>query len=243
MEKKELLHKMREELSGYQTGFHNISKQKYLDILKLCEDIKELFLFDKEVNEKNIAEHIMKTGLNVAKDYRGLSSTVWFFSSLEDNSLDYTYNHNELGTVWNAIASIPNPLPYKNKKYFLGNLQEAINVGNLMLFNQTLPKEFIYGYYGIKIVGKKVEGSLIDRDFIYDDVLEFYNNPEFFGYLSRKEQEFVLEKLFTDKKRELNNLKAANNNSKLSILLQTSSEKFIIQETREQAKQYGYVIK
>lgn len=237
MEKKELLLKMKEELSGYQIGFHNIGLEKYHYALELCENTKEKFLIDKEINKKNIAEHIMRAGLNVIKDHRGLSSTVWFFDKQKDTSLDYTYNHIELGTVWNIIVGVPNPLPYKNEEYFLGDLQYATNVGNLMLFDRRLPKEFIYGYYGIKIVGKKIENSYVNNDFIYDDVLEFYSNPEFFAYLCKEGQDFILEKMLS-KKRILTNLRAANNDSYLPLLFKTSSEKYIIQSTRKQVKEY-----
>ena len=238
MEKKELLLKMKEELSRYQIGFHNIGLKKYQNVLELCEDTKDAFLIDTEITEKNIAEHIMKTGLNIVKDYGGLSSTVWFFDKQKDTSLDYTYNHIELGTVWNIIAGVPNPLSYNNKEYFLGDLQYATNVGNLMLFDKRLPKEFIYGYYGRKIVDKKCENSYVNNDFIYDDVLEFYSNPEFFEYLGKEEKDFVLDNLFLNKKRALENLKAANNYSYLPLLFKTSSEKHIIQSTRKQIKEY-----
>ena len=36
MEKKELLLKMKEELSRYQIGFHNIGLKKYQNVLELC---------------------------------------------------------------------------------------------------------------------------------------------------------------------------------------------------------------
>lgn len=240
MKKRDLLLKMKEELSNYQIGLHNIGLKKYISMLGEWNPNKELYkLTGTKVSEQAIAEHIIQTGLHVVERCIGLTSTVKFLEELNNKSLDYTYNQYAVGKVWNVIIGIPKSINYQGTNYYLGDLKYCVNFGNMMFLNPNVSPIFIYGYYKInidKFLETDFEASNIMDNVIYSEDVEFYPNPNFYGLLTEAEKEQSLQQIFKNNQRLIKILRLANNDSKLGMIFTTSYERFVIRETRKQKR-------
>lgn len=245
MNKRELLVKMKAELSNYQIGLHNIGLDKYKAMLGEWNKSRNLYeLTGSDICEKYVAEHIMQTGLYVTERAVGLKSTVKFLDNLSDDSLDYTYNKYTLGKVFNVIIGVPKVLYYEGDSYSLGDLGYYANVGNMLFLNPNVFPQFIYGYYErdiVEILEEDVgQGRKIISKILYSPDLEFYQNPEFYGLLTENMQEDFLSRVFENDGRLLRILKLANNNSVFGLLFCSSFERFVVRETRKQVKSLTY---
>lgn len=240
MKKRDLLLKMKEELSNYQIGLHNIGLKKYISMLGEWNPNKDLYkLTGAKISEQAVAEHIIQTGLHVVERCIGLTSTVKFIEELNDKSLDYTYNQYSVGKVWNVIVAIPESINYQGNNYYLGDLRYCVNFGNMMFLNPNVAPIFIYGYYQInieKFLETDFDAFNIMNNVIYSEDIEFYPNPNFYGILTDEEKEKALQQIFQNNKRLIKVLKLANSDSRLGTLFTSSYERFIIGETRKQKR-------
>lgn len=238
MKKSDLILKMKNELVGYQIGLHNISLTKYNSLIREGKKKdKQIDLTGAVVSEKVIAENILVNGLYIADKARGMLSTVLPTRCVgADCFLDYVgwsdFSNRDLSvSLWNVIIAIPYVINYEGSDYFIGDITDVFNlmgrysIANSDLFDSSIPKEFIYGYY--EMVMEK------DNPYFVDDIY-FYENPNFFEKLDKERQKVVFKILLTTKKRLLYNLKLANDDSKFKLLFRTSRERNMINATRKQ---------
>lgn len=240
MKNRELYMQMKRDLDGYQLGLHNIGIDKYKSLINHHNGIGEDFKFTGAiVTEKSIANNIIKTGLRIVERPVGLRSTVMPLKELNDESFNYTYNMLEEGMVWNIIVAIPRFIKYNGTKYYIGNIDEWVNICNMLMFNPLIFREFIYGYYTKEILEKKSSevGSI---SHVFSDELELFLNPNFFENYDSNGKNLILKRIFEENRRLLDNIKLANNNSILGLIFRTSFERFVINKTREQSKRLSY---
>lgn len=234
---------MKRDLDGYQIGLHNIGLGKYKGLFNLRADVKEdIWLTGGDISEKWIAESIIKYGLKVIDRPFGARSTVMPIENLSDESLNYTYNMEDIGLVWNIIVAIPYYISYKGNEYFIGYINDWISFCNMLMFNPVIYKEFIYGYYTKEIIGKEVDERGLSTLSFSDD-LDFVVNPSFFGSSDDNLKDLILSGIFDNDKRLLESLKLVNNREVLRLLFRTSFERFIIRNGRKQVKTLKYVKK
>lgn len=236
MTNKELLLQMKEELSSYQIGLHNISLQKYQSLIRFYHERAPEFMFDtlEEIREPVIARQIMQEGLKVLDVAMGLRSTVSFLSPLEESSFDYNYN-GCIENVCNVVVAVPSYLYYQGKDYFVGDLRNYVNVGNTYLFNGRLLPVFVYGYYIKEILSTSLDENGFSV-YSFSDQLEFFENPLFWSKLTEEERQDTLERLFREKKKAFRLLQIANSGNRLEQLLCSSTSKNVIRQTKEQEK-------
>lgn len=243
MTNEELLEKLKKDLNPfdeYCPGLHNISLIKHRiatesPLSPLENSRRKEFIIPKPtITEEDIAEQILKTGLKVVDLRRGLGSTVMrFYGEITPKCFDYNFNINH-HRICNIIVGRPTYIIYEGQKYLLGDLNDNHNVGNEILFNETLSPAFIYGYYSKQIVGTKQEHGY--RKNIYSAELTFHENPTFWAFLSPEEREAILSQIFQEKTGALSCIKLANNNQFLKLLFKTPLEREAIHETRTQIK-------
>lgn len=233
MTNQELYEKMKEELPRYQIGFHQISLQKYQEVIS-SNCVRSLaFRIDGEpVDEKVIANHILQKGFQIWDTKRGLCSTTYFPSHFKAEKLNYKYYSMEQ-QVCNIIFAVPYFVTYEQKDYFLGNLSLMLDAGSTIIFNDSIPPEFIYGYYEKKT--PVVYNPL--RIFQFSEDLSFFGNENFWKNLSYEAQKQVLEKIF-DEKRKNRALRLINNNRQLELLNCDSLTRFAIRQSRKQKRIY-----
>lgn len=234
MTNQELYEKMRKELPHYQIGFHQISLQKYQEVMHRDSPIRAMdFKIDGEnVDEKAIANRIMQKGLQIWDRRLGLSTTTSFSREFLPSELNYKY-YLKSGYVYNMIFAIPYFLTYENKDYFIGNLSmSSLNIGSRFIFNESIPSEFVYGYYG-----KETPFGLSSTCQQFLEDLDFYPNDRFWETLTVEEQKKVLQRIFADQKKD-RVLRLANNHSQFSLLRQDEFTRFIVRQTRKQKKSY-----
>ncbi len=229
----ELYEKIKREIPQYQIGIHQISLQKYQDVVS-CGSIRALdFKIDGEsVDEQTIAERILQNGFQIWDTRRGLCSTSSFHNDFEASRLNYKY-YSLSQQVWNIIFAIPYFITYEGKSYFLGNLSFPSSVGSSIIFDDSVPSEFIYGYYE-KETPVTYEPF---RQFYFSDKLQFYQNNRFWINLNSQEQGQVLKKLFSEKRKN-RALRLANNHRQIELLSYDHLTRFIIKQTRKQKKDY-----
>ncbi len=233
MTNQELFEKMQKEIPHYQIGFHQISLRKYQSLIN-CNLPRALdFQIDGEsVDEKTIAEHIVKKGFQIWDTKNGLCSTTYFPSSFSKDRLNYKY-YSKDQQVCNIIFAIPYFITYEGKEYFIGNLYSSLGAGNNIIFNDRISPEFIYGYY-------EKETPVVYNpfcEFLFSDDLIFHENDYFWIHLSSEKQRQVLKNIF-DEKRKGNALRLVNNHRQLELLNYDSLTRLIIRRTRKQKKLY-----
>lgn len=232
MTNQELYEKMKLEVPHYQIGFHQINLQKYHEIKHRDNPTRAIdFQIDGEpVDEKVIANRIMQKGLQIWDRRLGLSSTTSFPREFLPEKLNYKY-YLRGGYICNIIFAVPYFLTHENRNYFIGNLSMSLNVGSRFLFNETIPAEFVYGYYE-----REASFGHFPSQYFSED-LDFHPNDRFLENLTPEEQKLVLQKIFLDQKKN-RVLRLANNHSQLSLLKQDELTRFLIRETRRQRRMY-----
>lgn len=250
MKKSDLISKMKEELQNYQIGLHNISIDRYNILMQNCKrSYKKIELTGAVVSEKAIAENILVNGLQIIDKSRGMLSTVLPIRNVfSDCFLDYMglsafFKKGLRESYWNIIIAIPYFINYDGFEYFVGDLSEyfvgdltgRFNIANNYLFNSVVSKEFIYGYYEIKM-------ERDNRDFYNpcNDDIKFYENPCFYEKLDKENQQAVLRRFLKNRRRLLANLKLANDYNEFKMLFRTPRERDIINATRGQRKRLFY---
>lgn len=236
MTNQELLKKIKQEITNYQIGLHNISRWKHKRMTNYfpAHIAKKYHINTTYLTEETIAIQIIKTGLYIADPPHGLTSTVTFLTNPEAASFNYNYNGSKSYT-WNILIAIPQFLTYKDQTYFIGNLTKPINLANMLLFNPTLPPEFIYGYYCKKIMNFDIT-PLGCTTYEFSEELELHENTSFWGKLSLKDQEEILTTLFQERMHTMEALELANNDEPLNSIFNTSLITDAIVETRIQRK-------
>lgn len=240
MKNRELCMQMKRDLDGYQFGLHNIGIDKYKSLFNHHNGIGESLKFTGSmVTERSIADNIIKKGLRIVERPVGLRSTVMPIKELNDESFNYTYNMWEEGLVWNIIVAIPRFIKYDGTEYYIGDIDEWVNISNMLMFNPVIFSEFIYGYYTKKILEKK-HSEVGSISHIFSDDLELFLNPYFFENFNSNDKNLILKRIFEENRRLLDNIKLANNTSVLGLIFRTSFERFVISKTREQVKRLSY---
>ncbi len=233
MTNQELYEKMRQELPHYQIGFHQISLQKYQEVVSI-HNIRALdFKINGEnVDERVIAERILQKGFQIWDTQMGLSSTTYFPTSFLPEKLNYKYYSRD-NQVCNIIFAVPYFVTYEKKDYFLGNLCLSLDVGSKIIFNDNIPPEFVYGYY------EKQTPVIYNplREFHFSEDLVFYKNDKFWENLSTEEQSQVLKKIFAEKRKD-RALRLVNNHSQLGLLSCDKITRIAIKQSRKQKKIY-----
>lgn len=234
MTNEELLNKINQELDGeYQIGFHHSTRESY--IIKSRFDSEKYCMDPDEVSESDIISSIFSKGLYVPEKCIGLDCTVRFPVDINASSFNYKYAGG-CGKKYILVIIIPNVIYLGGKEYFIGDMTQPINLVNYSFFHTLLPKEFIYGYY-IKEVNYKDD---IKRDFyFYDDYVfeeefEFYANENFYGYMSKEEQEQFWLNYFKENKINISVLDGVNYPNVFNILFQNSRNRYAIKRTRKQ---------
>lgn len=233
MTNEELFLKIQKEIPHYQIGFHQISLQKYREVMHRDSPIRAMdFKVDGEnVDERAIANRIMQKGLQIWDRRLGLSTTTYFPKDFLPEKLNYKY-YLRSGYVYDIIFAIPYFFTYEKRDYFIGNLSMSLNVGSRFIFNESIPSEFVYGYYR-----KETPFGLSPYDQQFSNDLDFHSNNRFWEALTLAEQQQVLQKIFANQKKN-RVLRLANNHSQLSLLKQDELTRFLIRETRKQKKVY-----
>lgn len=227
----ELYEQIKREIPQYQIGFHQISLQKYQDVVN-CESVRALeFKIDGEnVDEKMIANRIMQKGLQIWDTRRGLCSTSSFHREFKADRLNYKY-YSLSQHVCNIIFAVPYFITYEGKSYFLGNLSFPSSIGSNIIFNESIPPEFVYGYY------EKESSIGIYPNQYFSENLDFHANDGFWKNLTLEEQKQVLQKIFSNQQKS-RALRLANNHRQIELLSCDNLTRFIIKQTRRQKKTY-----
>lgn len=230
----ELINKMRSELTNCQIGLHNVSSEKFQNIITFLPEHRDVFRFTSaEVTDEAIAKQILISGLRVLDKPFGLRSTVTFLKKLTDTSLEYNYNATDNITT-NVIVAIPKYIPYEGEEYYIGDLRSYQNIGNMLLFNPVLLPEFIYGYYTRRVASNISNGHIT---FDYDGHLTFNENQIHFTKQTLLEQKETIKKLIELRKHSLKYMRLANNTQLLPLIFTPSYARTAIMETRKQKQE------
>lgn len=239
----EFLEKIKNEIPGYQIGFHNICEYKYKYMAD--KNPSRYLLETEDITGENIADHILTTGLNIpSHDSRGLCSTVAFCIPLTQLDINWNWNpYNEFTEKnWNIVVGLPYFLEVGERKYFIGDFQHCYeeaffnSVVNNILFGERINPEFIYGYYGKRIL----ETPNASNNFCIQlaDELEFRENPIFWKNLSKKGQSNVIQEILYSNKEVYAALQLANNDNEVELLSLSPENREIIRRTRIQRQNY-----
>ena len=212
----ELYLKLWSELGNkYKIGLHNSTRFAY----KFNRDFDKVYDIDGDcISEDDIILNILKKGLCVSDNIRGIKSTVTFYDKITVNSFNYSY-YQYIGDkrCYVLIVAIPKYINIDKKRYFIENFIECSENVDTSLFNILLPKEFIYGYY-IKNVSYTEEKNNMEEIYYkcnFDDNMEFYKNDNFYGYMDSDMQEEFWIRHFNDNEIDLklldNNIGLKNN--------------------------------
>ena len=233
MTNEELLNKIIQDLDGeYQIGFHHSTKDAYIFKTKYNKD--KYFIDPETVTENDIVSSILSNGLYVPEKCIGLDCTVRFSKNITANSFNYMYG--DRGKSYVLVVIIPNYIYINNKDYFIGDLTESICIANFSFFHTLLPKEFIYGYYVRNITLKDDEKRdyYFHNDYVFEEEFEFYPNENFYGYMSKEEQEQFWLNYFKNNNINISILDAVNYPNLFNIMFQNSRNRYAIKKTREQ---------
>jgi len=234
MTNEELLTRIIQDLDGnYQIGFHNSTKFSYIFKTRFN---KERYCMDPEtVTESDIISSILSKGLYVPEKCIGLDSTVMFPKNITADSFNYNYGGG-IGKSYVFVIIIPNYIYLNGKEYFIGDLTQPISLLNYSFFHTLLPKEFIYGYY-IREVAYKDDikrDYYFHDDYVFEEDFEFYPNENFYGYMSKEEQEQFWLNYLKNNKINISVLNAVNYPNLFNILFHNSRDRYAIKRTRKQ---------
>ena len=220
MNNRDLYTKLKNELKEqYRIGLHHVSIHEHL--------LDRYGTIDSVLNEKNVADNIIKKGLIVHDHGVGLSSTVRFLdANYNESDFNYFYNLIKNDYVYTVIIAIPYYISYSGKKYFIGGNGSA-NISNNILFNYVLDSAFVYGYY-------KRNAKDIDSEIIFDENLELNENPNFWSKNTDEENDKIIDNILRNKKYVLSAIKIANSFVPKSLVIHP--ERFFINETKRQLK-------
>ena len=230
----ELLARIYKELNGeYQIGFHHSTVESY--VIKSRFDPEKYCMDPDDVSENDIISSILSKGLYVPEKCIGLDCTVRFPKDVDASSFNYKYAGG-CGKKYILVIIIPNYIYLGGKEYFIGDMTQPISLANYSFFHTLLPKEFIYGYY-IRDVRYKDD---IERDFyfyddyIFEDEFDFYPNENFYGYMSKEEQEQFWLNYFKNNKLRISILDAVNYPNIFNVLFHNSRNRYAIKCSRKQ---------
>ncbi len=223
----------------YNFGIHNINLNCYKSAVRMD---RRYIMNTKNITTRAIAKNILKKGLFVYEKDRGLTSTVAFINNnykgnnlenVDSSIFDYdfqTEGDESFDKIINIFVAIPNFLLLDDKEYFIGNLFQPINIGNKILFNDHLPKEFIYGYY----VKKASFNPYALYHVEYKNDLEFHLNKNHIFLKTKQEQEAITRNLLQEKRQTKSLLEAVNS---------YDEGNYIVEHTKKQKEKLGQMTK
>lgn len=194
----------------YQIGLHSINIGRYYTMVKEEGGDKRFLIKEKslaDINENDIAAHILQNGLFVFETYRGLCSTVNFLNSdytierkqiiseAKAKSFDYSFlnPYTETDFTYNIVIALPNYLLLNKEQYFIGEFgREIHNLGNSVLFNKTLPSTFILGFYQ-----KEVKSTMGRDGYLreYSPYLNFHLNKNHYCFKTNEQKSNITKQI------------------------------------------------
>lgn len=189
---------------------HNISLEAYSSkITDFSEDIRNRYKIYKEnITCIDIANAIIQRGLYVP--YNTLRCTATFIGntlSLNEDNLNYLYRKSDVedNTICTVLTTIPSSIKINDDKYFIGNLTKKSSglieptISTDLLFKNTLPPAFIYGYYTKEILNDT-----------FTDELELTINNSHISRMNDHEKNYLYESILTKENISLDILDAVN---------------------------------
>lgn len=239
----------------YQIGLHSINIGNYYKMVREDGGEKRFLINEKslaDINENDIATHILQNGLFVFETYRGLCSTVNFLNSdytiekkqiiseTKTKSFDYNFlnPYTEADFIYNIVIALPNYLTLNKKQYFIGEFGiEIHNLGNSVLFNKTLPSTFILGFY------QKEIKSIMGRDGYLRECspyLDFHLNKNHYCFKTNEQKSNITKQILETTGYNQNLLETITSDKKEYKYFK---ESYSIYRTQEQKEQFEAKIK